>query len=205
MLAIASTGIWRMTATYNVNHYLQERQDVTNLVNELIGQVELNGNQVQALGRLTYGADLKFFGDQLQQTQARIDDIYTELHEKIALPEARSILESSQEHRKEYLQQREAGMKLVDAGDRTGAARFFRDDMPRLLGAYVDELESLATFQNEQLANAIQDSNEGILWGRSLTIALGLIAVLIGLATAALITRSIVRPLNEAVDLAGAV
>ncbi|HLR13941.1 MAG TPA: MCP four helix bundle domain-containing protein, partial [Burkholderiaceae bacterium] len=178
MLAIASTGIWRMTATYNVNHYLQERQDVTNLVNELIGQVELNGNQVQALGRLTYGADLKFFGDQLQQTQARIDDIYTELHEKIALPEARSILESSQEHRKEYLQQREAGMKLVDAGDRTGAARFFRDDMPRLLDAYIAELRRLAQLQETGVASLIDESNAGIQLGQGMIIALGLIAVL---------------------------
>lgn len=205
MLVIAATGIWRMADTYRTNHLLQQRQQVTEVVNELAGKVEVNASQVLALSRLTAHRDVEFFEAQLAASQQQVDTLYKQLEAVLPEGEATAIFESAQKIHGDYLAGRELAIQDVELGHAVAADEFFSDKMPALLNNYIAELRRLAAFQESEVQALIADSEAGIQLGQTMIIALGLVAVLIGLATAWLITRSIAGPLNRAVDLAGSV
>ncbi len=204
-LIVASIGVWRMSHTYQANNYLQKLQDIGGLVNELVGQVEVNANQAQALARFTQRKNISDFQERLKESQQRIDTLLPELEAMIQLPEAISILESANAVRTEYLDKLQQALQNVQFDTQGSSWDFFNDEMPALLDAYRAELNKLQTMQKSVVTQAVNESNDGILLGRMLMIVLGAIAVLVGIVTAWLITRSITRPLNEAVGLAGAV
>jgi methyl-accepting chemotaxis protein len=68
-----------------------------------------------------------------------------------------------------------------------------------------DAIGELNAFQTKQNAQAAATAQETYVSARHLLIAIGVIAALVAIAGAVLITRSITRPIRQAVDLANAI
>ena len=68
--------------------------------------------------------------------------------------------------------------------------------------AALAELEAMAEHQERRSMEANQEAGEGYAWSRNLMLALASFAVLIGAGIAWLITRSITRPIGQAVQVA---
>ncbi|MFV0676187.1 methyl-accepting chemotaxis protein [Variovorax sp. tm] len=64
------------------------------------------------------------------------------------------------------------------------------------------ELDAMAEHQEKRSQEANDEAAAGYAWSRNLMLALGCLAVLIGAAIAWLITRSITRPIGQAVQVA---
>ncbi|MGJ7501117.1 methyl-accepting chemotaxis protein [Variovorax sp. ZT5P49] len=68
--------------------------------------------------------------------------------------------------------------------------------------ALLAELDALGVHENKLSLKANEEAGAGYAWSRNLMLALGSLAVLLGAAIAWLITRSITRPIGEAVQVA---
>ncbi|SOD25423.1 methyl-accepting chemotaxis protein [Variovorax sp. YR752] len=68
--------------------------------------------------------------------------------------------------------------------------------------ALLEELDAMSQRQGKLSQEAEEEAHAGYVWSRNLMLALGALAVLLGAAIAWLITRSITRPIGEAVQVA---
>ncbi|MGJ7535764.1 MULTISPECIES: methyl-accepting chemotaxis protein [unclassified Variovorax] len=68
--------------------------------------------------------------------------------------------------------------------------------------ALLEELDAMSQRQSKLSQEAEAEAHAGYVWSRNLMLALGALAVLVGAAIAWLITRSITRPIGEAVQVA---
>ena len=101
-----------------------------------------------------------------------------------------------------YLASRNAAVKLLNDGKPDEAKKALFDETLPLLGAYNAATNELIQLQGTLLMQSRSDALDAYYGARNLTIVLGVLAVLIGAAFGWAITRSVTRPIAQAVDVA---
>ncbi|TAM89171.1 MAG: HAMP domain-containing protein, partial [Candidimonas sp.] len=135
-------------------------------------------------------------------TSGRIDKLQDEVGGMLVLPQAKEIYQQILAARKTYTSQRKAALAARAADDIVTAANFFNKKMPALLAAYVAATDKLAAFERDYSRNAAAYAQRQARFGLMLLGLATLIALVLGPLFAWLLTRSVTRPLDEAVDLA---
>jgi methyl-accepting chemotaxis protein len=95
--------------------------------------------------------------------------------------------------------------KLIElelAGKREDATKLLMQEVAPPRAARAQVLLELADLEDQQSNTAAQDATNAYQNARSLSLALSLIAIVIGTVGAWLVTRSIVRPLENAIEVA---
>ncbi|QGY28177.1 methyl-accepting chemotaxis protein [Pantoea cypripedii] len=104
-----------------------------------------------------------------------------------------------------FEQQKNALLDLVRAGNLDGASTYVLKSITDTQNTYLDSANAFANSQSEQLQNEgitiIADGSTAIM----VTLVFSAIAIVASIILGFLLTRSIVRPLNEAVAIAGKV
>jgi methyl-accepting chemotaxis protein len=96
-------------------------------------------------------------------------------------------------------------MALGLAGQTDEATRLVQGEAKAAQAAWSDKLGELVRLEEEISADAVEEAGKAYTQGRTLMMALTLVALLCGAAAAWLITRSITQPMREAVEAAQAV
>ncbi len=128
------------------------------------------------------------YRDQLQKTVTATDE--------------KAILQTVIDTRVVYAPLVNDFLKLVKAGDMAGAKELLLSSMGSAQLAYISALQKFVEFENSSVINAGKQSIEDYKSGRTLIITLGILALLLGIAGAWIITVSITRPLAKAVNIA---
>lgn len=93
-------------------------------------------------------------------------------------------------------------IKLVEENKSEEAKAFLSSDFRKIAVEYKGRVDNLIKFQGDLMSQSGADAEEEYKQGRTLMITLSVIAILMGAGIAYWVTRSITRPLNEAVDVA---
>ncbi|MCU0952120.1 MAG: methyl-accepting chemotaxis protein, partial [Burkholderiaceae bacterium] len=175
------------------------------LLDEMTELTNLQARQLRNMLLLDDKAELARSLDEVRSTRERMTRAMETLDPTLRIPEARRLLEESKTLRAGYgaavdrfLQQHAEG-KLAEA--RVTLLKEVRDRQVE----YFAKVQEMKDFQIKMIDQAINEGQHQYVNARNLTLGLlaGMVAlaVMLGLA----ITRSIVRPLNEAVRVADAV
>jgi methyl-accepting chemotaxis protein len=127
---------------------------------------------------------------------------FNELDAKIKTAAGRERLTALQEARSRFLPHKENFVKLIESGLRTEASALLFSELRPAQLFYFSELDKLVNYQSSLMHKAGDDANQTADDARLMLEILTAVAVLLSILLAFFATRSITRPLMEAVGLA---
>ncbi|HSB95219.1 MAG TPA: methyl-accepting chemotaxis protein, partial [Spongiibacteraceae bacterium] len=149
--------------------------------------------------------------DESQQKDiaTKIEDVNTKTAEALSKLEAvlvsddeKLMLNSANEARKEYVDMRARIIKLANDGKQSEAKKLLIGELPPLQETYLNAIHDLIQFQTD----LVDESGKGAIslynTARKLLTGLAAAAILLAIFVAAWVTRSVTRPIGEAVAAA---
>ena len=206
VLVLAGTGIWRMhEAAQATDALVASSLRDERLLAEWRKAIELNAVRAVASLRSNDAAQQKALGADMTASSARAEEIQNGFVASVKEPEMRALLDKLIATRKAYTDSRKVALQAVKAGDQAEALRHFDADTRPKLAAYLGSIQKITEHQAAIIdaeATAIAQQYEQ---SRTLLLAITALAVLAGMAFSIGITRSVTKPLAEAVTLANQV
>ena len=203
IVIISIVALWRMQAADATTRDLVDnklaRQQLTS---ELLGVVRLNGVRAVSIAR----SDSLEVGDYFQAQLNGGEKLAAQLESRLAkLPasaEERVLLDRIQQHKLAYLKVRQQVFQAKEFGKTQEVEQLSGNALAKCFDAWSGALDALLARQTREAHALAEASSNAFVFSRGLLVGLGLLALAVGCVTGALLTRSIVRPLQAAVDLA---
>jgi len=129
----------------------------------------------------------------IRETNTRIID---ELDKSLTHPDARALLTKAKEARAKLGPQYITIFDLVEK-DQAAAKRFIINDFILTNNEFIAASSALGEFQKKLMQNTVDEAHSAYVTARNTIIFIVLAAILISIATALLIGRSIVHPLHQ--------
>ena len=206
LLAVTAIGVWRMnSASEMTRHMLHTRLPNERMVDEWFKIIEVNAARTTTAWRAVDPAEQKEIEAEMKKSSAHATEIQTILATSITEPAAKAALDSVLATRAAYTEARTRVFKEKAAGNLAGAKEIFDKEMAVKREAYLASLAQLSRTQRGLLDQSGAQIDANYASGRQLMIALGVLAVILAASCALIITRSITRPIAEAVRVARAV
>ena len=172
------------------------------LIDEWVKVIEVNAARTTAAWLAVDFAEQKLIEAQMKKSSARATLIQDELAVILQHPLAKAQVALVLESRKAYTSVRAKVFTEKAAGQPEEAGRLFNTDMATRREAYLRDLNQLSATQRTLLDETAAEIARQYRQGRTMLIALGLLALAIGIACAWWISRTITVPLKEAVRVA---
>ena len=206
MLAMVATGLIRLTSVQGVTTGLIEedwaKADAANTV-DLYARANLQRTVQIVLA--SSAEERKEAQDYLAANKRVIDQALATLDAKVHLPEARAFIDQFKALRADYVQSYTRVRELAERGERESALALLHEQTLPALEKLRAPIHSLNQLQHgvakDSGARALADIRNARLW----LLGLGAAALVLSVASAWLITRSIVQPLMRAVRATQAV
>jgi methyl-accepting chemotaxis protein len=172
-------------------------------------QIRTRDNAFKTATMLMAGDDLEAIGTlrtQMSRNSEANSAGLEQLDKLISAPEARALLAESARAREAYMESRARVTRLAAEPETNAEAlTLFRTETSALLDAYIKPFDQLKEMQQQSFDARSAESNAAYVGARRTIIVVGVGALVIGLLLAVVLTRSIVRPLRNAVEIADAV
>ncbi len=203
MACMSAVALWRLQAARDTTaNLVQEKLAKQQLSSELLGSVELNGLRTISIARADSLEVADLFHAQLTAGEKQMQALEIRLAQMPANPREAQLLRSVNQHKQAYLALRGELFKFKDSGRIQEVSDLLDQRMTGVFGAYTGALEALLTYQKQAAQELASESAAQFDSSRVLLVALGLLALATGVTLAVLLTRSVVRPLEQAVSLA---
>ncbi|MGA7751003.1 MAG: methyl-accepting chemotaxis protein, partial [Gallionella sp.] len=207
LLAIITTISSREMSTLN--------HDVDDLVNDkfakttLANNVILNNNVIARAMRNSLlvkdKADIARELDLIAESTRTIKEDLDKLEARIHSESNKALFKEVVDARTKYSIAKAQFIKLVSDDKRDEAIDYMLSDVSPLQEAYIGTVSKLIEFETRSMEDTGKSVSEQVSSSMTLIVTMGLIALLASVEIGLLITRSITRPLQKAVEVAGAV
>jgi len=143
-----------------------------------------------------------FFKEDAAQTGKRSAELLKQIEPLIVAGEEKALFDRITEQRKAYSSARDEAVKAKAAGDQELAVRILDERFTPSARAYQELMQQLVAMQATQIAAAARTIGEHANASETLIGTLAVFSVLLGALASWSLTRGIVRPIREAVQLA---
>jgi methyl-accepting chemotaxis protein len=201
--AMAAVGAWRLADLQGVTHTMATvNLRMERLVGEWLSQSRTNAVRATVL---TYSGDehlKRLLAEPEVTADKRIAALQSEIEPLLDSAEARALFAQVGTRRDAYLAMRAEVQKQMAAKDEEGALYTMDQKMFPALASYVGAIQALADHYSLQVTRDAAAAARSAESGRELLVAFRAGGMLLAIFAATLITRSITRPLREAVATA---
>jgi len=206
MIAMVLFGVWRLGSVASATRAMMD----VPLAKERLVEEWFRNNSVGVLRAkaIAKGSDAALeaqFAQDAKVSTARGNEILKALQAMPTSPQEQALLDTFSETRKTFLAARDAMTKAKRAGDADEANRIFDGDLARSAPIYMAANKAFLDYQRDAIDAVAKTVDAGASTGVSWFVALGVLGVLMGIALAWVLTRSITRPVASAAGLADAV
>lgn len=204
MMFIMGMMSWQLTQSNNtsVNTMIYQDLQKERLVQEWITLVDRNsGNTIAAMATQDPKLREQILNN-IKNDTARTSEVQSTLQPLLRFEKGKAFFRAIQETRGKYLVLRKEGLEMAEQGKYENMSEFISTRFMPVTQEYNKTLHSLLELQNE----IINDTHASIKKASHLTELVIVLSVLFGIVLGSLIawyiTRSITRPLKEAVTVA---
>ena len=206
MALTTGIGVWRLQAVGKLNDTMVNDALVKErLVNTFYKSIELNVGRIVAAAKNADPVQQKYYKDLVVSTISKNNEYVKRMDELITDEAGRALLNEINERRKVVIAANNQVFKEKDAGNEEAARKIVEEQLLPSSQVYLAAIEKLAAMQSDRIQSLTLEIDGLFRAARIMMIVLGSIAVLVGVALAVGITRSIIAPLHKAVDVAGRV
>ncbi|MBC7455002.1 MAG: MCP four helix bundle domain-containing protein [Massilia sp.] len=203
LVAVSAIAVWRLqSASAMTGNLINEQVRNERLIDEWQRVIEVNAARTSTAWLATDAAEQRAVEAQMKRSSARATEVQNTLVDVLQEPGAKALLEQVLASRIAYTTARAEVFKRKGAGDIDSARRIYAEDMAVKRTAYLAALSRLSDSQRSVLDTTAARIAESYLDGRKLLLGLAALAILIGIAFAWAITRSITGPIRAAVEVA---
>ncbi|MCC7644520.1 MULTISPECIES: methyl-accepting chemotaxis protein [unclassified Janthinobacterium] len=175
------------------------------LIGEWTKVIEVNAARTAAAWKVSDPEHQKQFEKEMAVSSARATEIQNDIGKSQLSAEEQALYQEVLSTRKAYTEVRKNVFKAKNAGDLELGKRLYEGDMGVKRDIYLASLKKLELLEAKLLDESAAQIRSRYESGRLLLISLGVAAILLGIACAYWITRSITRPITRAVEVAEAV
>ena len=203
LLLLVGLGIWRFTQVDEVNTRIIEKDwvkaDAANVIN---ATTRANARRTMELLLVTDPAQVDHVKKRIADNKKTIDQALDVLNNLIYLPEGKQLLAELTAARVKYVASFSQVSKLVEEGRKEEATRLMLQETLPALDALQAPITALTELQKKVVVASSAEVRSSVESSRMVMLALGLAGVAVGVLAAYAITRSITRPMQEAVRIA---
>jgi methyl-accepting chemotaxis protein len=203
MTLIAITGIWRLydagsaTDTMVADALVKER-----LAEEWLKENSSNGIRTYSVAKSTDADFEKKFQADIDAASKRISDVQKRFEALINEPSERALFDKVGVFRKTYIDARTAAFKAKASGDMEASTQLLNTKMAPALESYVGSINAVLVYEKEKIDRSAAAIASGYQTGRLIMVLLGSVALALGALLAWTLTRSVTRPLQDAIAIA---
>jgi methyl-accepting chemotaxis protein len=203
IVVICAVALWRMQAADSLTRDLVDNKLASQQLSaELCGMARLNGVRAGAIARSDSLEAGDYFQAQLTQGDKEEAALAARVKTLAANPEEQTLVAQAAQRKAAYLAVRRQVFQAKDLGKTQEVEQLASTTMTAAFDAYIKALDTLLAHQTRQARAMAAASSSASLFSRVLLLAVGGAALLLGGAAGWLLTRSIVAPLQDAVQLA---
>jgi len=203
IVVICIVALWRMQATDALTKDLVDNRLASQQLSaELLGMARLNGVRAGAIARSDSLEASDYFQAQLTQGDKEEAALEARLKAMPSSLEERRLAEQAAQRKNTYLALRKQVFQAKDLGKTQEVEQLASTVMAASFEAYTRALDALLAWQTRQARELAAASASASLFSRMLLLVVGGAALLLGGAAGWLLTRSIVAPLQQGVQLA---
>jgi methyl-accepting chemotaxis protein len=206
MTLIAMIGIWRLhdagsaTETMIADALVKER-----LASEWLKENSGNGIRTFSVARSSDADFQTKFQADIDAGSKRISEVQKRFESMINEPAEKALFDKVGGYRKTYIDARNQAFKAKAAGDAEGATQLLNAKMVPALDSYVGSINAVLAHEKEKIDKSAAVIAAGYATGRMILIVLGSVALALGALLAWTLTRSVTRPLQDAIAIANEV
>jgi len=206
-ILLAAVGMLRLHEVATANESMVTAVHKMRLADRWVAAIQANRGYSEARLRGDDAADAQAMAARMKEISVSVSGIQAELDKLVVLPEGREMLAAIAEKRKAYVAARDKlfGAQESSKGDPAALKRLLDSEVVPAMKAYEDALQALSKRQSDIGAEAREAVRQAYAAGIQVLTAFTVVALALGGALAWLLTRSITRPLREAVAVANAV
>ncbi|MDO8312857.1 MAG: methyl-accepting chemotaxis protein, partial [Sideroxyarcus sp.] len=206
-----------LLAVISVVSYLRVGQistEIGNLVNDKFPKTVIANDiidNINVIARAMRNSVLVNQPEEVQKELKRIEESrqiiiekFDKLDQLIRSDDGRKILAKAQDARKIYVDDQNKFLEMVKAGKRDEGIAYMLSTMRKTQAGYLAAVGELISFQTGLMTQTGEEANQIAAQTQMLILILGFAAIVIAITFAWVITRSITRPLGEAVVVANA-
>ncbi|MBE3025263.1 hypothetical protein GQ37_003270 [Janthinobacterium sp. BJB1] len=206
LTSLTVVGIVQMqSASQETDQLVNVKVRNERLIGEWTKVIEVNAARTAAAWKVSDPEHQKQFEKEMAVSSARATEIQNEIGKSELSAEEQALYQEVLSTRKAYTEVRKDVFKAKTAGDLELGKRLYDGDMAVKRDIYLAALKKLAVLEARLLDETAGQIRARYENGRLLLISLGMAAMLLGIACAYWITRSITRPITRAVQVAEAV
>jgi methyl-accepting chemotaxis protein len=203
MACMSVLSLWRLqTANDTASNLVHEKLARQQLTSELLGVTELNGLRAMSIARSDSLEVADIFQAQLTAGDKRAAEMERQLAAMPTGGEEAKLLGAVASKKAAFMTLRGELFKFKDSGRTQEVGDLLDNQWPAVFKAYAGALEQLLAYQAGQAKALAEQSASQYQSSRALLTGFGLATLALGAVLAWLLTRSIVRPLTQAVSLA---
>ena len=203
MAGLAASGMWLLKDMGDATQYMVEDSIAKERLSTEWRSLTL-ANGIRTIASLKSGnaAEQNKLDEEIKATSAEVQAVLAQLEPQIRSASGKEMFKAAFAARNDYVSARDAALRAKQAGDSGAAIALADEKVEPALNAYTGHIGKLAAHQREKAAQvseevlAMDDVGTRILGG---ILALALV---LGVACAVWITRSLTRPLRKAVAVA---
>jgi len=176
------------------------------LTNEWAESTRLNVNRVMALAKSRNDAEVeRYFGPLIQDTTQRINELQKALEAEVESAEGKALLVQIAQLRTAYIAERKSFFDALKAEELDGAGRLLTERLMPAAEAYMAAQKEMVTLQHRLVDRYTERARSAIEQAVLFVLVLAGVALVVGVLVAVSISRSITRPLRQAVEFADAI
>jgi len=203
LLAVAYLGLSRMSGMNDgMELMLKDRYAKVVLANRVSTDVNNIARYMRNAIISTDPAVVQENTSKIYDTRKSIGETVEQLDKIVKIDKGIALLKTIKESRAKFIEGQDRILKLVQEGKRDEAGRYLLGELQPVLRGYTATTQALADFQGELMTKASEEASQQYQAARSLMLSLTGAAFLLAVGVAFWISRSITRPLAEAVQVA---
>ncbi|MFT3931947.1 MAG: methyl-accepting chemotaxis protein [Spongiibacteraceae bacterium] len=203
LLFTLAVAAFRMTQLNNdVRLVVEDRFPKSELANLIISGVYDNALAVRELLSASSQEQINSIREKMAAGSKEITENYDKFSALISNDDEKLMLDSAVEARKEYVAKRTEILDAYAAGKKAEALRMSEDDLTPLRDTYIAAVRELSSFQRDQVNDTGKEALEVYKKTRIVLFVLASVSILLAIAIAVWVTRSVTRPIALAADVA---
>ena len=174
----------------------------TVIANDIIDEINVIARALRNSALISNPDEVQKELKRVEEARQNIVEGFDKLDKLITTEDGKKVLAKAAEARKNFVDDQDKFLELQKAGKQSEAVDLMVNVMRKSQGEYIAAMADLITFQADLMKETGDNADKLADQTQMLILMLGLAAVVIAIGFAWWITRSITRPLNEAVGVA---
>jgi methyl-accepting chemotaxis protein len=203
LIVVAVIGILRVGEldTY-IEDMVMDKYPKVVIANGIIDIVNEDARSLRNIIINSDRADMEKQKGRIDGNRKKANELYEELNKTVRSDAGKAKLKTLLDARAAYVPERDKVLELAMSDKKAEASQLLFGELRKVQTPYFDALNAMIKFQGELMQQAGKESEELANSTRTLIMILLVIAVIVAVGGAWLVTRSITKPIGVAVNLA---